>query len=119
MRPITDYIKSMTNTQATNRTDETMTNATAQQTGLVSYHPEMGEARPDALIDASVGHGGTHYLKSQITLTGRGVTFIKTFKASDLVPQAQYRVGQHEYRVTKAAFARVCRENLVASESLL
>ena len=96
-----------------------MANATQQQTGLVSYHPEMGETRPDAPIDASAGHGGTYYLKSKVELSGRGVTFIKTFTPLDLTPQAQHQVGQHEYRVTRAAFKRICVEWLVASESLL
>lgn len=89
-------------------------------TGLVGYHPEMGEARPEAKIDAQLAHGGKHwYLKTPLTLTGRGVTLIEVLKAENLVPQAKHKAGWFRYKVTDAAFDRICKEHRVATEMLL
>ena len=89
-------------------------------TGLKGYHPEMGEAKPAAQIEAQLSHYGNHYfLKSAIELTGRGVTFLKTLVAGDLTPQAQGKVGWHEYKVTARAFKAICEKHAVAYEMLL
>lgn len=99
-----------------------MTTAT-EMTGLVGYYSEMGEKRPAAaVIDARLGHYGKHYfLTTRLVLKGRGIEFLKTLEAKDIVPTpaAQAKVGCHEYKVTLAAFEKICREHLVASESLL
>ena len=90
------------------------------KTGLLGYHPEMGEAKPAAKIEARLGHSGRHYfLKSAIELTGRGVTFLQTLTAGDLTPQAQGKVGWHEYKVTESAFRAIGAKHGVAYEMLL
>ena len=92
----------------------------AQTHGLLGYYPEMGEQRPDALIDAHLGHYGKHYyITSQVELKGRGVRYRKTLTASDLTPHAQHKVGWHEYCVTERAFEKICRQYRVAYEMLL
>jgi hypothetical protein len=89
-------------------------------TGLAYYYPEMGEAKPDAKIEASLAHYGKHYfLKSEVELTGRGVEFLGTLKASDLVPAAQHKAGWHQYKVTMRAFDKICREHRASCELLL
>ena len=97
-----------------------MTTAT-QTTGVVGYYSEMGEGRPEAAqIDASLGHYGKHYfLTTRLTLKGRGIEFLKTLEAKDLTDFAQDKVGCHEYKVTIAAFEKICRQYLVAREHLL
>lgn len=93
-----------------------MTNAT-ENTGIKSYYPEMGEAKPETLIEARLAHYGKHYfLTSQVELKGRGVTFRGTLKASQLTPQAQHKVGYHEYKVTIAAFDKICKQYAVGYE---
>ena len=111
----------MRNEAQTQRTETmTISDATDQQAGLIAYHPEMGESRPDAQIDAHLGHYGAHwYLTSRVELKGRGIRFRKTLKASDLTPQAQHKVGCHEYVATERAFEAICRKHRVASEMLL
>ena len=80
----------------------------------------MGEARPDAQIDAQLSHYGEHYyLKSQIELSGRGITFLGILTANELTPQAQHKVGWHEYKVTMRAFDAICKNHAVACEMLL
>ena len=84
------------------------------------YTPEMGETRPaDAVIDASYSGPGHVRLVTPLVLKGRGINLIQTYTATDLVPQAQHKVGWHQYRVTKAAFGRIEREHKTAWESLL
>ena len=93
---------------------------TEQQAGLIGYHPEMGEAKPEALIDASLCHYGEHYyLTSRVALSGRGVQFRKTLQSTDLTPAAQHKAGWHEYRVTVKAFEQICKQYRVAHEMLL
>jgi len=91
------------------------------QNGMTGYYSEMGEKRPDAAtIDATLSHTGKHwFLKTALTITGRGVTLLRTLTANDLVPQAQHQVGLHEYKVTDAAFDRIKSEHCVACELLL
>lgn len=93
----------------------------AKTTGYEGYTPEMGETRPaDAAIDAQLAHYGKHYfLKTPLTLSGRGVEFLGQIKASDLVPAAQHKAGWNEYKVTIKAFERICEQHKVACEHLL
>ena len=93
----------------------------AHTTGLEGFHPEMGETRPaDAVIAATLSHYGRHYfLKTPLTLSGRGVEFRGQLKAADLVPTARHKAGWNEYKVTARAFERICAEHKVAMEMLL
>lgn len=88
-----------------------MTTAT-ETTGLVGYYSEMGEKRPAAaVIDARLGHYGKHYyLTTRLVLKGRGI---------ELLDSEDSHVHGFRYKVTLAAFEKICREHLVASESLL
>ncbi len=96
-----------------------MTTATLEN-GLHCYYPEMNEPKPVAEIDATLSHYGKHwFLKTRLSLKGRGVQFVRTLESKDLVPQAQHKIGMHEYKVTEAAFGRICKEHRVCSESLL
>ena len=89
-------------------------------TGLQGYHPEMGEPKPEAQIEARIGHYGKHwYLKSQIELKGRGVTLQNVLTSNQLTPQAQHKVGWFEYKVTDAAFDKICKQHRVSTEMLL
>ena len=86
---------------------------------LLSYHPEMGEFRPEAPIEASLSHYGRHYfLRTPLTLEGRGVTHLGTLAAERLVPGSRL-VGWNEYKVTLAAFERIQAEHDVVTELLL
>lgn len=88
--------------------------------GLRSYYPEMGEIRPFALIEARLGHYGQHwFLKTPLTLKGRGIKHIGVLTAERLTPQAQKKAGWNEYKVTEAAFEKLCQQYPVSSESLL
>jgi len=82
------------------------------------YTPEMGEKRPvDAVIDANLGHYGKHYfLTTRLELKGRGIIFLGTDTVNDLVPSAAHKAGQHRYKVTLAAFDKICQQHKVASE---
>jgi hypothetical protein len=89
---------------------------------LLSYHPEMHEPKPVALIEASLSHYGKHYfLDTPLELKGRGVEFLGVYKASDLcpVPAAQRKVGWRQYKVTLKAFDRIKDEQDVSYEMLL
>lgn len=95
----------------------------AKTTGLDVFHPEMGEKRAaDAVIDASLSHYGKHYFiktAPHIMLKGRGIKHLNTLTAEQLTPQAQHKVGWHEYKVTIAAFEALCAAHKVSVEQLL
>ncbi len=87
---------------------------------LLTYHPEMGEQKPEAQIEASLSHSGKHYfLYTPLTLTGRGVEHLGVYQAKDLSAYAQYKVGWNKYKVTLKAFDRIQAEHAVSYEILL
>ncbi len=89
-------------------------------TGLKGYHPEMGEEKPAAQIEAHLSHYGKHwFLKSQIELKGRGILYKGRLQASDLAPHAQDKAGWYEYQVTEKALDTICQNHAVAYEMLL
>jgi hypothetical protein len=88
--------------------------------GLLGYYPEMREAKPVAELEASLSHYGRHYfVKTRLELRGVGIKFLKTLTAADLVPQAQAKVGTHEYKVTEKAFEKLLKAHGVAYQMLL
>ncbi len=91
----------------------------AAETGHVSYYPEMGEVKPDGQIEARMGHDSRWYIKTTLVLKGRGIVHTNTLTAAQLVPQAQHKVGWHEYRVTRSAFSKLAAQYKIVSESLL
>jgi hypothetical protein len=87
---------------------------------LATYYPEMNQAKPAAAFEASMScYGGGYRVQTRRTLKGRGITFIRTLKSSDLVPQAQAKVGCHEYKLTALAFQALCKAEAVSMETLL
>lgn len=85
---------------------------------LETYYPEMGEPKPPgAQIEARMSsRGAKHwYLRTPLTLSGRGVTFLGV--ASGMRTAAKN--GWNEYRVTEAAFQAICKTHHVATEALL
>jgi len=87
---------------------------------ILTYWPEMGQAKPTN-IDGNISYGGpSHYfIETPHTLRGRGVRFIETLRADRLTEQGQYKAGWNYYRVTEnAALGLELRMNL-ARESLL
>lgn len=88
---------------------------------LQTYYPEMSQARPEAKIDARMCYGSDHWmLKTHLELKGRGVKFLGKIEAGRVCgPRAAELVGMNEYKVTQAAFERICELHQVATECLL
>ena len=87
---------------------------------LSVYYPEMGETKPEAQIEASLGHYGRHwFLRTPLTLKGRGITFRNTLTADQLTEQGQRLVGWNEYRVTEKAFESLRECYTISTEALL
>lgn len=85
-----------------------------------TYYPEMNETKPTGIGTAQLGHYGKHYyVNTRLELKGRGIEFLRTLAPSDLVPSAQHRVGEHEYRVTLNAFKKLCEKLDFTGEILL
>lgn len=85
------------------------------------FYPEMGDQRPDGEIEASLSHYGKHYfLRTRLTLTGRGVRFRGTIKEGQVCgPRAAQLVGLNEYEVTIAAFEKISQSHSITMEMLL
>lgn len=77
--------------------------------GLHSYTPELGQKRPDAQIDASLGHYGGHYfLWTELELKGRGITDI-----------TEDHHNRKRYKVTRKAFEKLEESYSIAMASYL
>jgi hypothetical protein len=98
-----------------------MTTATTMTNGVHGFHPEMGEKRPEGQIEASLSHYGKHYfLRTRLTLAGRGVKFRGTIKEGQVCgPRAATLIGMNEYQVTTAAFEAIGKKHSVTMEMLL
>lgn len=81
----------------------------------------MNEKRPEqAQIDAQLSHYGKHwFLRTPLTLKGRGIVHQGVETESSLIPQAQHKAGWNKYKVTEKAFEAICEKHNVATESLL
>lgn len=87
---------------------------------LQSYCPEMKETKPEAQIEASLAHYGNHwFLRTTLTLKGRGITDRGPIKASELTEKGQRLAGWNQYKVTERAFETLCEKYTVVTESLL
>lgn len=83
--------------------------------GMVGYHPEMGEKKPLAHIEARLCHYGRHYyIDTPMTLKGRGIEFRRVRGDSE-----GRRAGWNEYRVTEKAFEKLETQYRVSVEMLL
>lgn len=85
-----------------------------------TYYLEMNEVKPVTEGTAQLAHYGKHYfIDTRLVLKGRGITHIRTLTADDLVPSAQHRVGEYEYKVTLNAFEKLCEKHNFTGEILL
>ncbi len=89
---------------------------------LLTYYPEMQHAKPAAEYEARMNMDSTFQVRTRVVMSwgkNRGCNFIRTLTPSDLVPQAQDKVGMNEYRMTPKAFDRLCKACNVSMEILL
>lgn len=87
---------------------------------LLSYYPEMNEAKPAVEIEARPSYYVKHwFLRTTLTLKGRGIANLGPIKASELTPKGQRLVGWNQYKVTEKAFETLCKKYNVVTESLL
>lgn len=85
------------------------------------HYPEMGEKRrDDSQIEASPGHYGKHYyIKTPLSLKGRGIKHLHTLQPNDFVDPQNRKVGWNEYVVTLLAMENLAKQYVVTGESLL
>ena len=88
--------------------------------GLKMYHPEMGEAKPEAQIEVRNSWDGKHYiLCTPLTLKiGRGIKHTRVLQASNLAINSP-KVGWNEYYVTERAFEILEKQYTMSMELLL
>lgn len=87
---------------------------------LLTYYPEMKETRPQAQIEARLGHYGKHwFITTPLVLSGRGIVHIETLTESVLVPEAKHKIGWNRYKVTGTAFDKIQANHDVVVEMLL
>lgn len=88
--------------------------------GVHSFTPEMGQRKPNCQMEMSIGHYGNYYIKTPLELKGRGIKFLETFTASQLVGGASSRlVGWNKYKVTDRAFEKLEQQYSISNESNL
>ncbi len=86
--------------------------------GLKSYYPEMKETKPEAQIEATLGHYGKHwFVRTPLTLKGRGIVDRGALTAEELTTDRL--VGWNQYKVTERAFETLCEKYTVVTENLL
>lgn len=87
---------------------------------ILTYYPEMKQAKPAAAFEAKMSFYGRHYfVQTRRTIQGQGITFIRTLTVADLVPQASHKAGTNEYKLTARAFDALCKAEAVSMETLL
>lgn len=88
---------------------------------IISYCPEMGEAKPvDVQGNVTLSHNGKHYfVETPLELCGQGISFEETLKSTNLTPLGQYKAGWNVYRVTHRAMKALKAEHSFARLSLL
>lgn len=86
---------------------------------MKTYYPEMGEPRPDAEIEARIGHRGGWFITTPLALKGRGIKHLGTLTADQLTPEGQRKVGWHDYRVTDTAMERLQATHTISLAMLL
>ena len=84
-----------------------------------NYYPEMGDKRPESQMEAQIGHSGHWYCSTPLTLKGRGIKHLQTYKSEDLTPQGQRKVGWNSYRITQDAYKVLEKQYAISNECLL
>lgn len=88
--------------------------------GTHNYCPEMNEQKPVAQMESQLSYDGKYYyIDTTLELKGRGITFIKTYKSSDLTSFGQRKVGWHSYKVTRNAYKQLESQYSISREVLL
>lgn len=86
--------------------------------GTKQYHPEMGERKPIAEIEASFsGIMGKFRIKTPLELKGRGIKFDHTYNENNCNNPSKY--GWNIYYVTRAAYQKLEENYAIAQELLL
>lgn len=89
---------------------------------ILSYYPEMGEAKPERVqgnLQLSRGRGHSYWLETPLTLKGRGITFDEVIDGKNLTERGQYKAGWNRYRVTWRALQALQLKYDFAREALL
>lgn len=86
---------------------------------IIPYWPEMQQAKPEAQGEVSYGYRGKHYIKTPLTLKGRGITHIGVLTANSLAERAQHKAGWNEYVVTRRALDTLSEKFTFSRECLL
>lgn len=85
---------------------------------LNAAYPELGEKVKKSFIHARYALG-KYSIKTKFDLSGRGIKYVETLTAANLVPQAQHLVGWKKYYVTPKAFEKLCEQYDVSMEMML
>lgn len=87
--------------------------------GTHAYYPEMKERKPNCQMEARLSHYGKHYfVDTPIELKGRGIEFLKTYRAEDFV-RPSHRVGWNSYKVTVNAYRKLEEQYSISREVML
>jgi hypothetical protein len=86
---------------------------------IEAFYPEMHEPKPKADGELRRSYAGGWLIKTKLELSGRGISLERTLTSKDLVPQAQHKVGWHEYRVTDKALEKLQERYTFSMELLL
>jgi hypothetical protein len=68
---------------------------------IEAFYPEMHEPKPKADGELRRSYAGGWLIKTKLELSGRGISLERTLTSKDLVPQAQHKVGWHEYTMDR------------------
>lgn len=93
----------------------------AEKPGTYVYTPEMGQQKPEGCqMEAHRAYYGGHiFVDTPLELKGRGIQFLKTYKAGDLTSSGQYKSGWNTYRVTNRAYDLLKTRYAISWESCL
>lgn len=89
---------------------------------IISYCPEMGEAKPqgmDGNVSYALGWRDHYFIETPLTLSGQGVKFVEVLRSSNLTERGQYKAGWNVYSVTSRALDKLAKQHSFARESLL
>lgn len=93
----------------------------AEKPGTYCYTPEMNQQEPERCqMEARRAYYGKHFfIDTPLTLKGRGITFIKSYKSQDLTESGQYKTGWNEYQVTNLAYEKLKSQYAISFECCL
>ena len=85
--------------------------------GVHLYTPEMGQRKPETIMEAQLSYYGKHYyVNTPLELKGRGITE----QSANWIPGTRKQIeGWRSYRVTKRAFEKLKEQYPISMECLL